>query len=157
METVLGSQHVEATRLFRVEMKDLTLRSVGTTNEIWFPGEVKESRCLHVNHHPEVKVQPAPQCTCGVWSCKSRNDLHRTFPPIFYLPESFLRIGQSRLEFVSARIEQWGVVIEHERGYRSEFARIIPETIQWYPRPKFHQNRKLLLHLREKYAASSQS
>jgi hypothetical protein len=55
-------------------------------------------------------------------------------------------------QWISARVEQWGVVIEHEWGYRSEYARIIPDTIQAYPRSG--RNKKydrVIKYLREKY------
>lgn len=52
---------------------------------------------------------------------------------------------------VSARVQLWGRVIEHQAGYRAEFAKIMGHTIQWYPRKHQHKP-QLLQYLRERYS-----
>lgn len=168
LDEVFGSQPFEATRIWKVDMSDLTLRSL--TGEKWLPGEVKESHCSHIrisNAHQDLKVKPDENCTCGIWSCKTRKQLHHVFRDLaqVQLQRSFVAqvqlrkgiqpsFGYKKEVFVSARIEQWGVVIEHEMGYRSEYARIIPESIQYFPRGT-HQHKKLVAYLREKYGATN--
>lgn len=53
---------------------------------------------------------------------------------------------------VSARVKLWGVVHEHERGYRAQYAQIIPETIRWWPRQGAWNRPKLLAHIIQKYS-----
>jgi len=133
----VGSQHVRAIRIFGVNRKTLMLESLN--GEVWVPGEIKQSVCGHAKHHGFTK--PEVKCSCGIWSCKSRKALKRTFPHLYY--------GE---RIVSAQVEQWGRVIEHRDGYRSEYARIVPGTIQFWPRPHKPSNKKLINFLRAKYS-----
>lgn len=149
-ELELGSEHIRAMRVFLVDRNKLLLTSIGGSREVWTPGEIKRSVCLFAKAHGHLK--PEPLCTCGIWSCTSRKNLEKTFPAIpmqMQKPVQFSFGGWSQELLVSAQIEQWGIVIEHQWGYRSEYARIIPETIQVYPRRQQHH--KLIKHLREKY------
>lgn len=52
---------------------------------------------------------------------------------------------------LSARVFLWGVVHEHQYGYRAEYAKIIPETIRWWPRRGRWFKPKLLSHIIDKY------
>lgn len=152
-ETLFGSQHVESIRIFRVDVEKMLLKSVAK-EDIWLPGEIKMSKCA-ASRHPDVK--PEVGCTCGLWACKSRKAMYKTYQPIIYSASSqqsmrpfFMQYRQDYV--VSARIQQWGIVIEHEWGYRSEYARIIPETIQMYPRQDKVRYRNLIKELRRKYS-----
>jgi hypothetical protein len=143
METTLGSQHVVSQRVFRIDKENFRLMPLGFhSKEAWNPG-VNVSKCGVARGHEGLK--PAANCTCGFWACKSRKSLHQAIPPHAWAwnPKHLV---------VSAQVEQWGVVIEHEGGYRSEYARIIPETIQVYPRPRRPRHVKLIKKLREVYA-----
>lgn len=150
MDTLLGASPVQAIRIFSVERQKLRLQSLNN-KEIWVPGEVKRFHCIHNSrlrtHANAVQfMKPEVDCTCGVWSCTSRKNLTKTFPmmvnPLY---------KKNHLLFVSAQILQWGIVIEHEWGYRSEYAQIIPETIAVWPRVS-GAHRKLVQRLREIYA-----
>ena len=132
---IYGSQHVTAMRVFRVNKETLTLTSIAGGREEWYPGEIKQSRCKVALGHEDLK--PSLNCTCGIWACKNRRELHKLF--------GFCN------DIVSAQVELWGVVIEHEFGYRAEFARIIPESITAYPRREKPRNVRLVRHLRAKY------
>lgn len=153
LPTEFGSQHIQAMRVFILDREKLVLRSIGATREIWLPGEIKHSVCNRAPAHGHVK--PVAECTCGIWSCHSRKYLSMVFPHDVYLPRPvpprMFGFGPTLRQelFVTAQIEQWGTVIEHEMGYRSEYARIIPESIQIYPRR--NQHKKLIKFLREKY------
>lgn len=152
---------VEGTRLFLLSRKNLLLMSV-MYGGAWLPGEDQQSTCNHVRAHGPMP--PAMGCTCGIWSCSSRSGLIRSYPQLVQglgkkpqAPEAiftswFMPVRVEAGVYFSARILQWGQVIEHEWGYRSEFARIIPATIQAYPRIHARVTRKLVQHLREKYA-----
>lgn len=160
METEFVSSHVEGTRVFVLDPKKLLLRS-WSMDHIWLPGVIEVSQCRIAKGHKDLK--PEPDCTCGIWSCKSRKQLHKIFAP--HVP-STRRTRRYSSQFLgdffniyipwmptvfSARVEQWGVIIEHQFGYRSEFARIIPQSIQVYPRPQTPQYNKLVKFLRNKY------
>ena len=141
----LAIEPTVATRLFRLDPNKLVLMSIAK-DEVWEPCEIKQSVCHHAKAHGYTK--PEFLCTCGIWSCKTRAALRRTFP---FLGASQLIGMRSPHIYISARVEQWGTVIEHEDGYRSEFARILPESIQFYPRPVRPHRKKLLMFLRQKY------
>jgi hypothetical protein len=160
-ETTYGSSCVQALRIFRFNYDNLVLTSVAK-GDIWLPGEIMRSHCGFAKHHGHLK--PEVECMCGIWSCKGRAGLHKTFPPSVYNTRGHgtvhdfpFMLGKVRypLHFVSAQIEQWGVVIEHEWGYRSEYARIIPQSIQVYPRTEKPRHKKLITLLREKYGISA--
>ena len=67
-------------------------------NEAWPVDRCLVARCGHAKHEA-----PASGCTCGIYAFRSPLDT----PP-------GLLVGQVKL---------WGRVIEHEHGYRAEFAR----------------------------------
>lgn len=71
----------------------------------WAPG-VNEAECLV---HPEHSCPPVAGCMCGFWSAKDTSGL--------------IRAGHSN-QGAYAVVEQWGRVIEHEHGHRSQFARV---------------------------------
>jgi hypothetical protein len=149
----LGSSPVRALRLFNVDQRTTTLKSLN--GEVWTSGEVKRANCSHAPHH-EIH-EPHVNCTCGIWSCKSRKHLSFIVPAVpIQVPDlsAFWLLHYKPPTYVSAQIDQWGVTIEHVGGYRSEYARIIPETIQWWPRPQGSDPRKKYLnHIRTKYGA----
>jgi hypothetical protein len=153
METEYGASPVQSIRVLEIDFKDLILTSIGFSKEIWIPGEVKRCACKMTRHHEITK--PSLNCTCGIWACKSRKGLGKTFPfhvAVSQFPKELRGQYKCTRQYVSAQIQQWGIVIEHERGFRSEYARVIPETIQFWPRT-FSRNRNLIQLLRRKYGA----
>jgi hypothetical protein len=157
METLFGATPVKAIRVFRVDTNKNTLRSLAF-DEVWNPGEIKKSKCLHIRipnvHSNSVIVSDKPEvhCTCGIWSCKNRKKLVSAVFGGFLIAANLRR----KKIYVTAQIEQWGRVIEHADGYRSEYARIIPETISWWPRDasdSWGVQKKYLLFLRKRYGA----
>lgn len=148
MDTILGSQPIQAIRVFRLNYQTLELESIATTREVWLPYEIKQSSCYHAKAHGFIK--PEENCTCGIWACKSRKSLVRTFP-VRHIQDFVISFLGYREHYVSAQVEMWGKVIEHDFGYRAEFCRIIPDTIQWYPRQPKPYKKKLIKFLRQKY------
>jgi hypothetical protein len=155
-EVTLGSQPQEATRLFVVDKDELLLRSmVQLSDDAWKPGVVKKAECVKLRvfssrFMSDMKQHTIdPHCTCGIWSCKSRHGLAIAYPELL----NQLHMRTRKFLYVSARVQIWGKVIEHETGYRSEYARIIPQTIQAYPRIHSAPQRKLIRALRDKYTA----
>lgn len=55
---------------------------------------------------------------------------------------------------MSARVQLWGIVHEHQRGYRAQFAQIIPETIRWWPRQGAWFRPAQLRHIIDKYSVT---
>jgi hypothetical protein len=55
---------------------------------------------------------PAFNCTCGFWVIRTEHQVRALFGPAF--PD----------DLVVARVRFWGRAVEHDDGYRSEFARI---------------------------------
>jgi hypothetical protein len=167
MEVELGASPFEGFRIFGLDHKQSLLTSIAYP-DIWVPGEVKESDCKIVHKHGHLK--PHDKCTCGIWAVKSRRAIHRSYPRLAAqqmrdnerrtvppLPQTGMIfqfwVFYPQRTFLSARIQLWGTVIEHQWGYRGEYAQIIPESIQWWPRIGSYHKPKLLAHLREKYAA----
>lgn len=150
------------TRIFDFLPRSLLLTSVGVTKTIWTPGQVLEASCTRTDPFlkslHETEIAPMSGCTCGVWACKGRNSLRKVFPPTFFMPKATPMTWQGQAKnaeketfLVSATVEMWGKVIEHEWGYRAQFMRLIPHTLQWFPRHVSLTNRNLLMELREKY------
>jgi len=143
--------------------------------------ECRVSKAITRAHVDQFR-SPHPQCTCGIWSVFSRKGIDRVYPWKSYIknPEAFKRVNNQTVHsivsqrraarpfltiprkalkgktvwLVSAQIEQWGIVLKHSDGYRSEFARIIPATIHAYPR--IHQDvhqKKLIAEIKRRYCA----
>jgi hypothetical protein len=77
------------------------LTPVGADRRPWPPGRPAEASCVRSARHRA----PSPGCTCGLHGAKGVELLRRTRGPV--------AIGTVAL---------WGLVIEHELGYRAEFA-----------------------------------
>jgi hypothetical protein len=146
------AEPVVGLRVFLLDASKGLLQSLNG-GYVWEPGVPMRSACSVARAHGHVK--PEADCTCGFWSCKSRKALTKAFPQAFFKYEWYpIHFEEVQPRYYCARIQQWGVVIKHEHGWRSEYARIIPETIQFWPRVSKDQikNPKLLLWLRERYA-----
>jgi len=114
------------------EGTDLMLRPVAGRARPWRPREIAEAACKSARFHGG----PHPGCTCG---------LHGT--------HGFEVLRKTRCPAVLGRVALWGRVIEHEYGYRAQFAypqrlRLIcqfcfwmrgpradrPELVGWFPK-----------------------
>jgi hypothetical protein len=97
---------------YRVWRWDATgLRSLNGVR--WIPGQPLAARCnlrkvwiagrtIHVDHDA-----PQPDCRCGVYASKNLDDLRS------------IRFWESGAR---SEVFLWGLTVEHERGFRSQFA-----------------------------------
>ena len=152
----LAATHFEGYRLFRVNVNRLELRSLAYDQEIWYPHEPKQSKC-RVSRGHDIH-EPSEKCTCGIHAVHSRREIRLAYPGlaqnVMFSHErtrGLLFDSYDKTSFVSARVMLWGVVVEHQRGYRAEWAELMPETIRWWPRLGFKHNQKLLEAIQRRY------
>ena len=110
----------------------LLLRPVAKRARTWRPREVVEASCRTSRWHDA----PDPACTCGLHGTHGLEVLRKTKCPA-----------------VLGRVALWGRVVEHEHGYRAQFAypqrlrlicqfcfwmtgarRAAPTHVGWFPR-----------------------
>lgn len=89
---------------------------------VWVPGEKMTATCLaqtgpvHITRRA-CSSSPQFECQCGIWGVPARDDLPRYGEgPGPRAPEH-----QSHL-IVVGRVTLWGRVIEHDRGWRAQYA-----------------------------------
>ena len=111
---------------------ELLLRPVAKRARTWRPREVVEASCRTSRWHEA----PDPACTCGLHGTHGLEVLRKTKCPA-----------------VLGRVALWGRVVEHEHGYRAQFAypqrlrlicqfcfwmtgarRAAPDHVGWFPR-----------------------
>jgi hypothetical protein len=111
---------------------ELLLRPVAKRARTWRPREVVEASCRTSRWHEA----PDPACTCGLHGTHGLEVLRKTKCPA-----------------VLGRVALWGRVVEHEHGYRAQFAypqrlrlicqfcfwmtgarRAAPAHVGWFPR-----------------------
>jgi hypothetical protein len=111
---------------------ELLLRPVAKRARTWRPREVVEASCRTSRWH----AAPDPSCTCGLHGTHGLEVLRKT-----------------RCPAVLGRVALWGRVIEHEHGFRAQFAypqrlrlicqfcfwmtgarRAAPAHVGWFPR-----------------------
>ena len=80
---------------------ELLLRPVAKRARTWRPREVVEASCRTSRWHDA----PDPACTCGLHGTHGLEVLRKTKCPA-----------------VLGRVALWGRVVEHEHGYRAQFA-----------------------------------
>jgi hypothetical protein len=80
---------------------ELGLWSISQWENCWQPG-VNSAVCKIRPHKP-----PDETCYCGLWSV---SDWHDSVGLV------------DRSDFILGVIQMWGKIVEHETGYRSEFA-----------------------------------
>ena len=73
--------------------------------ERWFPDRALASKCPRADHEP-----PTDDCSCGVYAAKNYEHLQRMFSTKFVE------------DFVHGEVHLWGKVVEHDLGYRAQFA-----------------------------------
>jgi hypothetical protein len=79
----------------------LLLRPVAGKSRPWRPMQITEAACKHTRLHSS----PSLDCTCGLHGTHGLDLLRRT-----------------RCPAVLGRVALWGRVIEHDHGYRAQFA-----------------------------------
>lgn len=79
----------------------------------WRPGRALIAKCRTTDHEA-----PVDHCSCGVYATKSYQHLQQIIP-----------VGA----FVHGEVYLWGTVVEHDAGYRAQFAYpkslVLPSTI----------------------------
>jgi len=96
------------------------LRPVATRARTWKPRETVEASCRASPWHDA----PDPSCTCGLHGTHGLEILRKT-----------------RCPAVLGRVALWGRVVEHEHGYRAQFAypqrlRLICQFCFWMSGPR---------------------
>jgi hypothetical protein len=77
----------------------------------WSPGQPLAAKCVAGNAH-DAHEPPQATCTCGVYAAKSLDRLRK--------------IGLDKYG-VLGEVNLWGAVVEHELGWRAQFA--YPKTL----------------------------
>jgi hypothetical protein len=81
--------------------------------EAWLPGRGLTAKCRKTDHE-----SPADGCSCGVYATKSYQHL-----------QQIITVGA----FVHGEVYLWGKVVEHDAGYRAQFAHpkslVLPSNI----------------------------
>lgn len=85
---------------------------VSHNGQVWPPNEELEAACLFEHH-----VAPTLACSCGIYSYKD-SDLAWGYQPTL---NARFKTPAFR---VFAAIECWGTIIEHDLGWRSQYATI---------------------------------
>lgn len=123
LETETTWGEIVAFRIWRVD-RELKLRS-SFTDHIWKPGKVMKADRKIKDYDRESNIKT------GVHAWKS------VFEVVEYVQTMFVH-GDCMSGAVIGRVKLWGDVVEHQRGYRAEFARIeslddcvTPASTQW--------------------------
>jgi hypothetical protein len=98
----------------------LLLRPVAKRARLWRPREIVEASCRTSRRHEA----PDPRCTCGLHATHAIDPLRRTRSPA-----------------VLGRVALWGRVVEHEHGFRAQYAypqrlRLICQFCFWMSEPR---------------------
>ena len=96
-----------------VELRSLTDAARRTH---WPVGEALQARCMR-GRHPA----PSAECSCGIYAHRSRG--------------AALAHARATPGSIVGEVELWGRVIEHEHGYRSEYAQIRALWVPVAPAP----------------------
>ncbi len=84
---------------------------------VWMPRQPLEA-CCSAEHRgswqdsPRHLVSPDAHCTCGIYSVKTEQELSN------YFSIGLMKTGPP----VVGRLKIWGKIVEHDAGYRSQFA-----------------------------------
>jgi hypothetical protein len=120
---------------------DTFLTSLNSSDQRWMPSMPMQAICniralrSSEGGHPRTSA-PDTACRCGLYALKQVRDY----------PDGWVDSSESCLRAIAAgRVALWGTVIEHEHGYRAEYA--YPVVIwPWRPAnlpPGFPKSRSL--------------
>lgn len=84
--------------------------------QVWFPFERHRAICRPPCGVGLAHDSPWPGCLCGIWALKDD-------------PERTMTIPLSDWPLVAGRVALWGRVVEHEKGWRGEFAYPVSLTV----------------------------
>ncbi len=92
----------------------------------WLPGRALTARCLITDHEfpADDHKPPAEGCSCGIYATKNCQ-----------YSQQIIRVEG----FVRGEVYLWGKVVEHDLGYRAQFAYpkslVLPSmpTLAWRP------------------------
>ncbi len=129
-------------RTWIVEGGDVPLlRSPQRETQVWAPGRAFSAVCLAVPNltKPEGRgwrrshLPPIESCTCGVYATKSKEPSYASATNIKPVPW-VAALGVRSL--VYGQVALWGTVVEHQDGYRGEYAYprriIVPHMFRSY-------------------------
>src|SRR4051812_35893805 len=106
---------IRAWRVWRASIDGVaghaTLRSLADRWTPWRPGEALEARSPSGAH-----LAPSAECTCGVYAHKTRT--------------AAIKHAHTVAGAILGEVELWGKVVEHEHGYRAQYA--TPRAL-WVP------------------------
>ena len=121
MRTFIDS--VVGDRFWRIKVLqggELSIASLVFSSETWYPGEIYEASCRSNQTHGDVS--PSWGCECGIYAKK----VHQAFSHAETFPNGFL--------LVAGKVRGWGKVVEHEEGYRFQYA--YPASFEIVPNNK---------------------
>lgn len=87
----------------------------------WWEPKMPAARCDPAWRNKLLPTHPAPDpdCQCGYWGVKPDYlDQGEAWPQGIWSPKAVIDYG------IAGWVEQWGVVDEYEKGYRSEHIKI---------------------------------
>lgn len=88
---------------------------------IWLPREHRTAACELEGH-----LAPNEECTCGLYAARTPHLFIDTIREI----ENSMPVDASA--FVFGRVSLWGKTIEHEHGFRAQYA--YPQALYVHPR-----------------------
>ena len=95
----------------------------GTKNEVFVPQKLMVAKCFHIESHSPFwslfsplcrksdEKPPTDNCSCGIYAVKNLNNVVVEY-----------RDTWSDFPIIFGKVALWGKIIEHEKGYRAEFA-----------------------------------
>lgn len=79
---------------------------------------------------------PEDNCLCGFHSTRDMDVINGFYLDLHHPIVSFTTINQEHLRTVLCLVELSGKIIEHEKGFRSQYMEIASIVEDWYPEPK---------------------
>jgi hypothetical protein len=97
--------------------------------DCWRKGEEwKEAECRHGHRIP------GDDCMCGIWAFFDVETMERQFGPVFTAAPA--APGGERYAHVSGIIGAGGDLVEHEHGFRAQYAKVMAIFEDELPTPK---------------------
>lgn len=103
--------------------KTVRLCAVGTlgTPKVWEPRQVTTASCSRYTSEHEA---PWRSCECGVWALKSPETTRQRMVSLMLIQDG------EPLSWAMGKVSLWGRVIEHEDGWRAQFAYPFSLTVE---------------------------